>query len=160
GNVILNGIDQLDVTHGVGRLFKQTGNTFIAFSAQANGPIDGGIPANLAFPLRADLGEIVAPDVRGAAAVGAVNHYDILGRKLDARVSAGNSSIIPLSDLAKKNSGQRVGGKLQFRGNARGIVARDGSSQNGGEVQDFKTSLFELFVRHGAIGSAEIYRLI
>jgi hypothetical protein len=38
-NVVLRGIDELHVAHGIGSLLHQAGYTFAALAAEANGPV-------------------------------------------------------------------------------------------------------------------------
>ena len=47
----------------------------------ADGPIDRGALADFVLPVIADFGEIVGPNIGGAAAVGAVNDDDVLIRE-------------------------------------------------------------------------------
>src|SRR5207245_11077116 len=150
-NIVLHGVDQLDITDGVACLLYQTCDAFVALATQADRPIDGGIFADLGAPLVADFGEIVCPDIGCTAAIGTVHHHDIFGRKLYAWVSSGNRGIIPFSDLAEKDSGQRFRGKLELPSYARDIIAGYIGTEHGWEVQDFDAGLLELLVCHRAI---------
>src|SRR5262249_37188336 len=158
---VLRRVDQFDVADRVWRLLEQATHAFVALASQTHRPVDRSTFADLIFPIAADLGEIVGPNVGGAAAVGAVNDDDVIGRKIDAFVSARNGWVIPFGDAAEKNTGQRVRRKIQRFIDAGNIVGRNGCSENSGKVKDaravFRTVGFELIVVHGSIRSAEIH---
>ncbi len=77
GHLVLRGVDQLDVAEGAGRLLDLAGDAFIALGAEAGGPFDGGIGADLGLPVRADLAQVIGEDVGGAAAIGAMDDDDV-----------------------------------------------------------------------------------
>src|ERR1700719_4879967 len=75
---VLYRVDELNVTKSVWRLFDQTSNTLVALAAEAHGPVHRGALAHFVFPFIADLGQIIRPDIRCAAAVRAVYHHNIV----------------------------------------------------------------------------------
>ena len=97
--------------------------------------------ADFVLPFFADLRKIICPDVGRAAAVRAVNHNDIVARKVHALVRASDCRIIPFGDFAEKNSRERFLRKIQLRGDAGNVVRGDVRSEHGREVQDRKTVL-------------------
>src|SRR5712692_6130736 len=84
GHVVLDGEDQLDIADGIRRLLDQARHAFVAFSAESHRPVHRGSFSDLGFPGTADLRKIVGPDVSRPATIGAVNHNDIVGGKVDA----------------------------------------------------------------------------
>src|SRR5947209_14912089 len=85
---------------------------------------------------------------------------NVICRKIHAAIGAGNSWVVPLSDMAHKNSRQRLGSEVQFSANARNVVRQHISAKYGGKMQDLETVLvfktLQLLVIHWAIGRAEI----
>ena len=71
-------VRQLDVADRSGRVFHLPGHALVALAAEPHRPLHRGAAADLLVPLRAHLTEIVDPDVRGATAVGAMDHEDRL----------------------------------------------------------------------------------
>src|SRR5271167_1697732 len=136
GHLILDGINQLDVAKAVGCLLDQPSHAFIAFSAETNRPVHGSAFAYLAFPLVADLGEVIGPNVGCAATIRTMNHDDVVPRKIYALVRAGDCRIIPFGNFSEKDSRQRLGSEIQICCDARDVVGGDDGAENRGEVQN------------------------
>src|SRR5205823_8244682 len=77
-HLILNRIDQLYVTQRARSLLDLSGYTFIAFAADSSWPVYGRVRANFLFPFRADLAQVISPNVGRPAAVGTMHNYDLL----------------------------------------------------------------------------------
>src|SRR5271167_2750095 len=136
GHFILDGINQLDVAKGVGSLLDQPSHALIAFTAETCRPVHGSAFAYLAFPLIADLGEVIGPNVACAATIRTMNHDDVVPRKIYALVRAGDCRIIPFGNFSEKDSRQRLGSEIQICCDARDVVGGDDGAENRGEVQN------------------------
>src|SRR5438477_4771625 len=77
GHLVLDGINEFDVTDGIGGLLDETSNALIAFAAQADWPVHGCAFADFIFPIAVDLREVIRPDVGGSGAAGAMDDADI-----------------------------------------------------------------------------------
>src|SRR5580692_461647 len=163
GNVILRRVNQFYVTNRIRRLLDQSGHTFIAFAAQADRPIRRRSFAYFVLPFIADLRQIIRPDVRRAAAVRAVNHYDVVvfGRKGYTLIRIDDYRVIPLGNLAQENSSQSVWREIESCIYSRHIVSRNRRAQHCRKVQYNAAALFlkrlQLIVVHRAICGAEVY---
>src|SRR6185503_17749777 len=98
GHLVLDGVNQLNVSNGVGGLLDRSGNTLIALPAEPHRPLYRGGLADLNVPLLADSGKIVGPDIGGAAAIGTMDHDNIVTGKLDPGVGFGDLRIVPFGD--------------------------------------------------------------
>src|ERR1035441_8828675 len=89
-----------------------------------------------------------------------VNHHHIAGGKLHARVRFGDFRVVPLRDLAEKDTGQGFRGEVQLTGDTRNIVGRNIGAQHCGEVEHVAFALglefSHLRVIRRAVGGAEI----
>src|SRR5262249_29412739 len=65
-----------------------------------------GADTHLLLPLRTDLGEVVCEGVSGAAAIGAMEHGDLLVGQSHVRIQLLQCRVIPGDDLAQKDVGQ------------------------------------------------------
>src|SRR6185437_10154236 len=83
-NVVLQGVDQFDVSESAFHLPNLAGHAFVALAAQSYRPAHGGVRANLCLPLRTDLGKIIGENVSGTASIRAMDHDDWQAGKLDA----------------------------------------------------------------------------
>src|SRR5262249_19953944 len=75
-NVVLDGVDELDVAESAIDLADLTGNAFIAFGAEAYRPLHAGALADAVLPIGAHLGEVIGPDEAGARTIGAMHDHD------------------------------------------------------------------------------------
>src|SRR5260370_12210558 len=73
GNVVLHGINQLDITDGAFTLPHHTGDTLTALCAQAYRPLGCSTLAGSAVPLWTNFGEIVCKTIGGPATLGAMH---------------------------------------------------------------------------------------
>src|SRR5712664_373211 len=155
------GVDQFDVTDGVRRILDRASYAFVAFAAEAHGPVDGRAVADLGLPLVAELRKIVGPDVGSAAAVRAMHDDDVVCGKIYALVDAGDGRVLPLGYFAEENAGKGARGKIQSRVDTGNVVGGNGGAEHRGKVQDaesvFILESLELIVVHGAIGTTEIH---
>ena len=159
-HLVLHGVDQFHVADGVGRLLDLAGDALVAFAAESDRPIDGGSAADFRFPLLADFGQIVGPNVGGAAAIGTVDHDDVGGRQFHARVGFHQFRIVPFRDLAEEDSRQSFRREVEIRADAGNVIDRNVGAHHGREVQDSKSvlvvELLELHVVHRAVAGSEI----
>ena len=91
------------------------GHAFVALAAQSHGPVHRSALADLALPFVADLGEVIGPDVRRPAAIGAVDDHDVIRRQIHALIRARDRRVIPLRDFSEENARQRLGREIQCR---------------------------------------------
>ncbi len=87
-----------------------------------------------------------------------MNHDDILVGKTHSRIGGGNRFVVPVCDRAQKDSRQDLGCKFQLSGHTRYVVSRNRGAQHRRYVQNLDLRLFQLVIRHGAIGGAKVDR--
>src|SRR3989442_1413376 len=156
GEVVLDGVGQLDVAEGAGRVLDLAGHALVPLAAEPHGPVHGGSAADLLVPLLADLREVIDPDVRGAAAIGPVHHQDRLVRQRDARVHRGDLRVVPLRDPAQEDVGQDVRCEAELRV-AWQVVRRHDGAEDRRDMQEVAGRPSELVVGHRAVGRAEVH---
>src|SRR5919199_2751882 len=93
--IVLQGVDQLDVADRVRVLLDLARDARVAGAAQAHRPVHRRAPANLLLPLRVDRAQIVGEAERGAGAVRAVHHHNILVDVRQPRVIRHQPGIAP-----------------------------------------------------------------
>src|SRR5712692_7199280 len=76
--LVLYGIDQLDVTDRVRILLHLARHTWVAVTAQSNRPVDGRSLADLLQPVGTDHTQVVGEAKGRTGAVSAVDHDDVL----------------------------------------------------------------------------------
>ncbi len=134
-------VNQFHVTDGVGRLLDLARYALVAFAAKTDRPIDRGSAADFRFPFLADLGQIVGPDVGGAAAVGTVDHNNVSGRQFDTGVGFHQFRIVPFGDLTEEDPRQRIRREVEIRAHAGDVIDRHIGAHYRREVQDSETVL-------------------
>src|SRR5262249_55715501 len=77
-DVVLNSVDQFDVTDRAIDLTDLASHAFVALGSEAYGPLHARAFTDRVLPITTDLGEIVGPDEAGAAAIGAMDDDDRL----------------------------------------------------------------------------------
>src|ERR1035438_3425672 len=80
-----------------------------------------------------DAGEVVAEDVGGAAAVGAVDHGDRVGGDVGAGVERGDDGVVPSGDLAEEDPCDDGAGEVQPR-QAEEVVDDDFGAEVDGDL--------------------------
>jgi hypothetical protein len=89
------------------------GDTWVAVGGVADRPFQAAAGADIGGPGGTDLGEVVAEDVGGAAAVGAVHDVDVDAGQVRAGVEGGDGRVVPLGDLAEEDAGEDGPGEPQ-----------------------------------------------
>ena len=115
-HLVLQGVDQLDVADRIGSLFDLSGDAFVAFATEAGRPAHRGVVADLRFPFRADLAQVIGEDVGRAAAVGAMHHDDVCIGQVHAGIHRRDLRVVPFRDLAQVNVGDRSGRRASRSG--------------------------------------------
>ena len=87
-----------------------------------------------------------------------MHHDDILVGKSYSRIGGGDGFVIPVGDLAQKDSSQHLGCKFQLPGHAGYVVSGNIGTQHRRCVQNLDLCLFQLVIRHGAIAGAKVDR--
>src|SRR5262249_51017699 len=135
-NLVLCGVDQLDVTNCVWRLFYLRGHAVVTLTTESYGPVHGRILSYFVFPLVADFGKIIGEHIGRAASVGSVDDADVIRRKLYALVASRYRRIIPLCDLSQEDSRQSFRSKVQRGCHTGNVVGGHNGSKNRREVQN------------------------
>jgi len=84
-DVVLQRVNQLDVTDCARQLADLSRNTLVALAAHAGGPVDRGSRAGAELPFGAYFAQIVGEDEGGAAAVGAMDDGDLIAGEIGRR---------------------------------------------------------------------------
>src|SRR5581483_7480335 len=92
------------------------GDALVAFAADAGRPLERGVLADLALPLRAYLAQIVREDEGRARAVRAIDDGDRLVGQLQLRIERGDLRVVPLGDLAEIDVGEQRAGEFHLAG--------------------------------------------
>src|SRR5207253_2973947 len=79
--LVLEGVYKLDVANAARGALNLAGDTLVDLLSDAARPIDRGPNPYLLFPLSTYFGQVLHPNVSGAAAVGALDDYDFLIRQ-------------------------------------------------------------------------------
>src|SRR5882724_672408 len=141
GHLVLNRVNQFNVSHRIRGLLDQTRNAFVALATKTHRPVDGCALADFVFPIDANFRQVVRPDIGGSAAIRPMNYDDIVRREIHTLVDVRNGGIVPLGNISQKDSRKGLGGKIQLYGNPRNVVRRDISSQHSGKMQNGKSML-------------------
>src|SRR5689334_3659420 len=96
----LHGIDEFHISQGSWLLFDLTRYAIVSLSAETGWPVNDSVLAHFRVPLGADLGQIICPAKRRAAAVRTMNNDDLLRRQLGTWVRLHDRGVIPHRDLA------------------------------------------------------------
>src|SRR5207244_10204283 len=104
GHFVLDRINQFHVAERPRSLPDLARHTFVPFAADSRRPIHRGIRAHFSFPFRADLTQVISPNVSGSAAIRAMHHYDLLLGQFYPWVERGDFRVIPLLNVAEKSS--------------------------------------------------------
>src|SRR6266851_5692219 len=90
-----------------------------------------------------------------------VHHHDVISRKSNTLIGAGNGGIIPFRNLAQEYPRDGFRSEIELRRHTRNVVSRYVSTQHGWKMQDPESVLvlvgLELIIVHGAIGGPEIH---
>src|SRR6185437_8645903 len=156
-NVVLQGVDQFDVSESTFHLPNLARHAFVALAAKSHRPADGGSRTHLRFPLGADLREVVGKDISGAASVRTMDHHDWQAGKFDARVCFGNRWVAPIRDLAEKYSCQYLRRELNAACNTRNVIGRDHGPEHCRNMEDFELGFGKLLVCHWPVARAKIH---
>ena len=139
-------------------LYDRGGHAAVAFGALADWPVERLAGADLGRPGRGDGGQVVAEDVGGAAAVGAVHDLDRRGRQGDAGVEGGDGRVVPAGDLAEEDPGEHRAGQVQpGTGRQAQVVGDAVAAQVDGHLGDGSALGGGLLGRgHRHVGGAEV----
>src|SRR5439155_2506097 len=151
-----------DVAEGPRSFPDALGHSLVALGALTDGPVDRGSDADPLLPLGTHFGQIIHPDVSGAASVGAVDHADVLVRQDDVGIQISDRVIVPLLDLAKEYVGQQRAGEGEWLGGAFEIIGWHNGAHSERDVEDFAARVarfLELFVVHGTVAGTEVRSL-
>src|SRR5206468_12607707 len=85
-----------------------------------------------------------------------MNYNDRFIRQIYFRIRFLKFGIVPLRDLAKKDSNQGLWREIDFLRHAGNVVRRNDGPYYGRKVQDFDLSLLQLFVGHRTIRRSKI----
>src|SRR5262249_28030972 len=107
----LQGVEELDVADAAVVAGDVVGHGGIALLAPADRPIPGG--AHVVLPLFADRAPKLGEDGRGAAALGPVNDAAFPVGQLRVRVVLLDPLVVPLGDVAGKDTAQHLAGEVQ-----------------------------------------------
>ena len=110
---------------------NQASHALIALAAHTDRPANRGSLAGALGPVLADLAEIVGPDKRGAAAIGTMNHNNLLARQFHSWVVLGDAGIVPACDLAQEDVRKDVAAEAEV-GDAGNVEDRHVGAQHGG----------------------------
>src|SRR5499427_10330776 len=155
GQLVRDGVGQLDIAKRPRRVLHLPGHAFVTLAPKPHGPLDGCPPANLLLPLLAQLGEVIHPDVRGAAAIGPMHDHDGGLRETDAGVDGLDAVIVPARDLAQEDVGEKLAREVQL-GASWQVVGRHHRPEHRGDMEQLPGSLLELVVRHRPVGRPEV----
>ena len=157
-DLILYSVNQLDVADRTRQLTDGARHALVAFSADAaTGPLDGRVAADLIFPFRADLGEVIGEDIGRTATVGTMHDDDGLVRELDVRVGLGDRRVIPIRDLAQEDPGQRFRRELDLARYPRHVVRQNHRSQHRWEMQHLDLGIRQLLIGHRTVAGAKVH---
>ena len=78
GHLVLNRINQLDVTEGARRLLDLPATPSLPLPPSPTGQFTDVFVADLLFPFRADLAQVIGPDIGRAAAIRTMDDHDFL----------------------------------------------------------------------------------
>src|SRR5579884_1342349 len=104
--MVLDRVDQLNISEGVRSLFNNTSDSFATLTAQTDRPAYRGVAANFCFPLRTHLRQEIGPDESGAAAGGTMNRDTVFVWEADGGVGVGGGGILPFFYVAQRHSRQ------------------------------------------------------
>src|SRR5260370_17784206 len=91
-----------------------------------------------------------------------MHHHDVISRKSNTFIGAGNGGIIPFRNLAQEYPRNGFRSEIELRRHTRNVVSRYVSPQHGWKMQDPESVLvlvcLELFIFSAAIGGPEIHQ--
>ena len=152
------GVGGLGVADGVGDGLDGVGHAGVPVGARPGRPAQAAPGAGRLGPGGADLGQVVAEDVGGAAAVGAVHDGDVGVGQPGAGVEDGKGRVVPLGDLAEEDLRENGAGELQPRAvEPRHVVGDgDGAEVNGDLERGAAPRAGEVGGAGGDVGGAEV----
>src|SRR5271165_1029392 len=154
--LMLNGKDQFDISNRVRGPLHRGSDTFVVFHTCSHWPVNGETSAHRASPFSTDLGQIVRPGIRSAAAVRAMDHDDVGVRQWRTFVHALDEWVVPLLDLAKIYAREGLGRELEVLGETFQVVNRNHTAQYGCNLRKTRRRLRCALVRRGHVGSSKV----
>ena len=131
------------------------GDTLVALAPDAGWPGDRGALADLLFPLRADLRQVIDPIEGRARSIGAVHHCDREVRELHPWIEGGHRGVVPLLDFAQIDVGEQWPAETKLSG----LHTLDIHNRNDPADHEWKlreADFPELVGRERRVGRAEI----
>ena len=105
------------------------------------------------------MGEVVAEDVGGAAAVGAVHDGDVGVGQRGAGVEGGDGRVVPPGDLAEEDPGEDRAGQLQRAVEGHDVVGhRDAAEVDGDLYGGAAAGGGQVGAARRDVGGAEVHR--
>ena len=134
-HLVLHRVNQLHVPERAWRLLHLSRHTLISFAPDACWPIDRCIVADLLFPLRADLAQVIGEYERRPTAIRAMHNHDFLVRQLCSWIRRRDFWIIPFFDFAQENVGDRFAIEFE-RWITLEVVSHHDGARDGRDMQD------------------------
>src|SRR6202022_2338791 len=126
-------------------------------AADPGRPLNGLPDADLGLPGVRHLAQVVGEVIAGPAAVGAMNHRDVAGRKTHASVERLDAGVVPSLHGAQEDVGQSGPVELQLL-HSREVVADRDHAERGGRLYDLVRAARILQLRggHGNVTGTEV----
>src|SRR5271166_5189721 len=152
------GVRLLDVADGERGAVHRRGHPGVAFFAVPGRPGQRRAGADSGGPGRVDTGQVVAEDVGGAAAVGAVRDGDRRVREGGAGVEGGDGRVVPAGDLPEEDGCEHRARQVQPGACREAEVAgRPFAAQGDGHLPHRASAGGCLLAGgHGDVGGAEV----
>ena len=154
-HVVLQSVNQLNITNCPGKLAHQTCHALVSLAAHARWPARRRSLPRSTCPVLVHLAQVVGKDKARAAAIGAMNNDDLLVGQMNAGVILGNRRITPRRNLAKVNIGKRLAAESKVV-HSRYMEHRNNRTQHRWNVHQLYLRRAQHIVGHGHVGGAEI----
>jgi len=132
---IADGIGELSIADRICRVFHHLNNTVVTFTGMPDRPDHGNPGTNSLIPVRTNLGEIVRPNIGGAARVLPMDNHNITARQRDIRIGFSKLGVVSFGDRSEINAGQRLGGEVELVDDSGQVIDRNVSTDRCREVE-------------------------
>src|SRR5579862_1307501 len=160
-NLVVERVNQLDVSDPAGRLLNQCRHAFIALAAESGWPLDRSAFARVRRPARANLRKVISENVRRAATVRSVAYHDVLPRReRRAWIQRLDLVVVPLGYFPRINVRDHRTRQAQRACKSGQIVSDYYRTHHAREVQNFAGRVGELLIGQRSVARADVNRAI